>query len=138
MKTTEGKTELKERFVELRAAGHSYAAIAEQLHVSKPTLIAWGRKLTLDVQNACALRMDELYERFAVAKTRRVEAFGKRLQAILAELDNRDLESVKTKTLLAMALKYLVAARAEDAPLMLRGEDMFIDPLDNCPSLWRG
>lgn len=122
MKATEGKTELKERFIELRAAGHSYEAISGQLNVSKPTLIEWAKELTLAIQNARAIRMDELFETFAVAKTKRVEAFGKRLQAILAELDKRDLKDVPTATLLTLALKYIEAARAEDMPLVLKAE----------------
>ena len=121
MPRIKGKAELKERFIELRAAGHSYDAIAAQLSVSKPTLIEWARELTLEIQNARAMRLDELFETFALAKEKRVEAFGKRLQAIMAELDKRDLSAVKTEILLALALKYIEAAREEATPLVLRG-----------------
>ncbi|MBI2503609.1 MAG: hypothetical protein HYW07_10310 [Candidatus Latescibacteria bacterium] len=123
MRAGEAKIELKERFVELRAAGHSYEACAQELGVSKPTLISWARELVLELQNARALRLDELFERFAVSKARRVEAFGRRLEGILAELDKRDLAEVKTEVLLSLALKYGESLRDEYQPLAFQGEE---------------
>ena len=43
---TLGKQEQKERLIELRAAGHSFEAIAKTLGISKPTLISWSRGLS--------------------------------------------------------------------------------------------
>jgi transcriptional regulator with XRE-family HTH domain len=114
--------EQKERFVELRAAGQSYAACAQKLGVSKTTLISWAKELSLQIQNARALRLDELFERFAVAKEKRIETFGRRLEAILAELDNRDLSGVKTEALLSLALKFGEHLRDEYQPLALQGQ----------------
>jgi hypothetical protein len=114
----------KERFVELRAEGRSYADIAAALKISKPTLIAWGKDLQKEISNARTLRMDELFEKYAVAKSKRVEVFGKRLDAILAELDTRDLADVQTPVLLTLALKYGESLRAEYEPLKLLGEEM--------------
>ena len=122
-----GKTDLKEQFIELRASGLSYAAIAEQLGISKPTLISWARELHAELRNARTMRMDELFERFTVAKTKRIEAFGKRLDAILAELDKRDLSTVRTETLLTVALKHGEMLRAEHEPLAFEGEASFLD-----------
>ena len=113
----------KERFIELRAEGRSYADIAAVLKVSKPTLIAWSKELSLEVQNARNLRLDVLFEKYAVAKTKRVEVFGKRLDAILKELDTRDLKEVGTPTLLALALKYGENLREEYVPLKLSLDD---------------
>lgn len=128
MDTAAGKAALKERFVELRAAGLSYAACAAQLNVSKPTLLDWGRELGVAVRNARALRMDELFERFHVAKAKRVEAFGRRLDALLAELDKRDLADVPSAALLALALKYGEALKAEAEPLSVQGEARIPEP----------
>lgn len=44
-------TDAKQKFVELRALGASYKAIAEELLVSKQTLINWSRELNDDLQN---------------------------------------------------------------------------------------
>lgn len=123
MPTVEGKIEQKERFIELRAAGRSLVSIAAELKVSKPTLIAWSRELTKEIGNARTLRTEELFERFAVTKTKRIEAFGKRLEGILGELDKRKLDDVKTEALLSLALKYGDAMKAEYEPLALKGEE---------------
>ncbi|HOD08588.1 MAG TPA: helix-turn-helix domain-containing protein [Myxococcota bacterium] len=127
MKGTEGKTELKERFVELRAEGRSYADIAAALGVSKPTLIAWGRELRKEVANARTLRLDALFEQYAIAKAKRIEVFGKRLEAILTELDKRDLSDVATGQLLKLALDYLSKMKAEEDDLVYQGEER--DPM---------
>lgn len=118
--TEESKADLEERFIELRAEGRSYADIAVALDKSKPTLIAWSRKLSVEIQNARNLRLDALFERFAIAKEKRVEVFGKRLEAILAELDKRDLSELKTADLLTLALKYGDHLREEHIPLKLQ------------------
>jgi len=114
----------KERFVELRAEGRSYADIAVALKISKPTLIAWGKDLQKEISNARTLRMDELFEKYAVAKSKRVEVFGKRLEAIMTELDKRDLSDCLTPVLLTLALNYGESLRAEYEPLKLLGDEM--------------
>ena len=128
----------KERFVELRAEGRSYADIAVALKVSKPTLIAWGKELQKDILNARTLRMDELFEKYAVAKAKRVEVFGKRLEAIMTELDKRDLSDCLTPTLLALALKYGEFMKDELEPLNLQGEDLPFDmsSISAVPDKW--
>ena len=114
----------KERFIELRAEGRSFADIAVALKVSKPTLIAWGKELQKEISNARTLRMDELVEKYAVAKSKRVVVFGRRLEAIMAELETRDLTDVPTPSLLALALKYGESLKAEYEPLKLLGDEM--------------
>jgi len=123
MKGNEGKTELKEHFVELRAEGRSYADIAVALGVSKPTLIAWSKELKKDLANARTLRLDQLFDTFAVCKAKRIEALGRRLDAILAELDKRDLSDVATGQLLKLALDYMTRMKTEEADLTFQGED---------------
>ncbi|MFY9268338.1 MAG: hypothetical protein WAO55_01170 [Candidatus Manganitrophaceae bacterium] len=117
----------KERFIELRAEGRSYADIAVALNVSKPTLIVWGKVLQREVANARTLRLDALFERFAVAKAKRIEVFGKRLEAIMTELDTRDLADVKTDVLLKLAMDYGSLLKGETIPLTMQGEDIDFD-----------
>ena len=127
----------KERFIELRAEGRSYADIAVDLKLSKPTLIAWGKELQKDILNARTLRMDELFEKYAVAKAKRVEVFGKRLEAIMTELDKRDLSDCLTPTLLALALKYGESLKAEYEPLKLLGEEQsWLETPNTEPEAW--
>ena len=119
--------ELIDRFIELRAKGSPFSRIAAELNVSKPTLIAWGKELQKEVANARTPRMDALFERYAVAKGKRVEAFGKRLEGILAELDTRNLANVPTTALLKLALDYGDRLKAETEPLTMQGEDRPFD-----------
>ena len=117
----------KEKFIELRAGGLSYDDIAVALKVSKPTLLSWGKELHRDISTARTLRLDELFEKFAVSKAKRIEAFGERLNAILGELVKRDMTDVPTVSLLALALKYGENMRYEFEPLSLQGADKELD-----------
>ena len=129
---TLGKNELKERFVELRALGFSYADIAEKLSVSKPTLLNWSRELSIDIQNARNLRMDELFQRFKISKEKRIEAFGKLLDAVLAEIEKRDLTQVRTEALFTLALKIAADLRSDyEPPMVSRKKSHWEDELSN-------
>ena len=52
----------QQRFVQLRCESWSFARIAEELNVSKPTLIKWSRKLQYDIQNQRAIHLEALRE----------------------------------------------------------------------------
>jgi DNA-binding XRE family transcriptional regulator len=114
-----GKLEVKERFIELRAAGLSYEAVSKEMGVSKQTLINWSKDLVLNIRNARSLRLDELSQKYIVAKEKRIEVFGQRLDAILAELDKRTLAELETEKLLTLALKFGEMLRTEYEPLTL-------------------
>jgi len=133
-----GKVDQKAGFIERRAAGLPYTVISRELGVSKQTLINWSKDLSQDICNARALRLDELAQRYAVAKEKRIEAFGKRLDAILAELDKRNLADVRTEALFALALKYGDMLRAEDEPLTLSGRWSITDSVLSDPVSWQG
>lgn len=115
--------ETKERFIELRAEGRSYADIADALGVSKQTLVTWGKELQKEVANVRTLRLDALFEQYAVSKARRVEVIGKLREAILKELDKRDLSNVSTVALLKLALDYGDRLKAEDEKLTMQGRE---------------
>ena len=115
MKTAEDR----ERFVELRAAGLSYAKIAEALDVSKPTLISWAKEMQVELANARAMRADETLQRYAEARDRRFISMAQTLDRVLDALAARDLGEVRTADLLKLALSYATAMQAEpdaDAP----------------------
>lgn len=114
----------KERFIELRAEGRSYADIAATLGTSKQTLVTWGKELQKEVANARTLRLDALFEQYAVSKARRVEVIGKLREAILKELDKRDLSSVPTVALLKLALDFGERLKAEAKPLTMQGREL--------------
>jgi transcriptional regulator with XRE-family HTH domain len=102
----------KERFVELRAAGLSYAKIAEALDVSKPTLISWAKEMQVELANAKAMRADEVLQRYAEARDRRMVALAQTLDRVLDALAAklRGIAKAKGKTLAAIVREALAAA----------------------------
>lgn len=97
--------QLKEQFVELRATGKSFASIAEQLGVSKTTLISWSKECQADIANLKQIHMEALRETYRMGVEHRMELFSKQLGGIEAELDKRSLEDIPTERLLNMAVK---------------------------------
>lgn len=82
----------KQQFIELRAKGYSYQKIAEQLSVSKPTLIDWSKddQTSKDIHNQRTLYLDELQEQYTMTKRHRITVFGEVLNRAKTELDKRD------------------------------------------------
>jgi hypothetical protein len=97
--------ETKERFIELRSQELSYDKIAELLEVSKRTLINWGAELRYEVQNAKALRLEVLREKFILSTESKIELYGELVDRLRQELSNRDLAGVDTHKLLDMLIK---------------------------------
>src|SRR4051812_40751110 len=50
------------RFIQLRASGWSFARIASEINVSKPTLIQWSRTYQFEIQNLRAVETEALAE----------------------------------------------------------------------------
>jgi len=71
--------EKQQRLVFLRAEGWSFARIAEDLQVSKPTLINWSRKFRFEIQNQRAVIIDSLQEKWLATRDVRVTALGEQL-----------------------------------------------------------
>ena len=95
----------QELFIELRAQGVTYENISRQLHVSKPTLISWSKKLHNDIFNLREIHRENLLEQFAISKKHRLELLSEQLNKVRNELENRDYSDVPTLALLNFALK---------------------------------
>jgi hypothetical protein len=102
-----------EKFVELRASGLSYSRIADQLAVSKPTLIAWSKDLATRIANLRAVEQEALYEKSFASKEQRVRVFQELLEKLLGELGKRDLSKLPTEKLFDLVLKYSGAISEE-------------------------
>jgi transposase len=94
--------EQQQRFVFLRAEGWSFARIAEDLQISKPTLIKWSRKFQFDIQNQRAILLEHLQEKWLSGLDHRVNALGEQLQKIETELAKRDVSSLTTGQLFTL------------------------------------
>ena len=95
--------ETQQRFVALRADGWSFARIAAEINVSKPTLINWSRKFRFDIQNQRAIQIEALQEKWLSNHEARLETLGKQLRLVETELAKRDLTALSTHHLFTLA-----------------------------------
>ena len=99
-------TELRERFIELRAKGWSFDKIAKETGKAKQTLIDWSKELQDEIANRKALELEALYESYYLMRENRLQTFGAMLTKIKEEVERRDLSDVPTDKLLELLLKY--------------------------------
>lgn len=115
----------KQQFIELRAKGYSYQKIADELGVSKPTLMDWSKddQTSKDIHNQRTLYLDELQEKYAMTKHHRIAVFGEVLNRAKEELDKRDLSEMSTDKLIAMVIKLSDTLRQDETELELHGDN---------------
>lgn len=95
--------ETQNRFVGLRAEGWSLDRIAQELGVTKPTLINWSRKYQFDIQNMRAIFRERLKERWLSDCETRVNALGEQLKRVETELAARNVTDLTTRQLFYLA-----------------------------------
>lgn len=117
----------KQTFIELRAKNNSFAKIAEQIGVSKPTLIKWAQddQTARGIHNLNALFIDEIQEKQRIGTQHRLAIFGDILQRAKEELATRDLSEVPTDKLVSLIIKTTNAIKADEQPLIIKGNREF-------------
>ena len=98
--------ETKQRFIELRAQGWSFARLAAELEVSKPVLIQWGRLHQFEIYNLRQVETEALREQCLTSRRQRWEQLTRDQRRVEEELAKRDLADVPTARLLTLAAKY--------------------------------
>lgn len=98
-------TDKKREFIELRAKNWSFQKISDEIGVSKPTLIKWEKKFSLEIDTLNSLELEGLYQEYMTTTKQRVEYLGELHQKLIKELQNRDLKDVKTEKILEMIIK---------------------------------
>jgi len=91
-------------FVMQRAQGKSFDKIAENLGISKQTLIKWQGELFAQIREQEFYEVQTITEAYAVTRRQRFDATARTLGAVLAELARR----VDTDQLADMATDKLV------------------------------
>lgn len=109
--------ETRDRFVELRAQGKSFASIAEELNVSKPTLIEWSKDMQVEIANLRAVNVEALRERYRLTKERQLQALSHQLETVEAEIEKRGLTDVPTDKLYGILFRLSDELREEDKPM---------------------
>ena len=95
--------EVRQKFIERRAQGWTLVRIASELGVAKSTLIEWSRQLRFELQNQCALELDDLQNRLLGPTQQRATALAERLAAVESELRKRNLSELSTPRLYALS-----------------------------------
>lgn len=114
----------KQKFLELKAKGWSYDRIAKELKISKQTLVNWGASYREEIENAKAMELEAILEKFALSKEHRLSSFGETLERLRAEIRQRDLSDIPTDKLLEIYRKYNETLKGElkEEP-QIKGED---------------
>jgi hypothetical protein len=99
-------TELREKFIQLRAKGWSFDKIAKETGKAKQTLIDWSKELQDEIGNRKAIELEALYETYYLMRENRLQTFGAMITKIKKEVESRDLSDVPTDKLLELLLKY--------------------------------
>lgn len=99
-------TEIKHKFIELRAKGLSFTKISKEMNISRQTLIDWNKNFQNEISNLKAMELEELYDKYYLQRVARIESFGIILARLKSELKDRDLTDVGLDKLLELILKY--------------------------------
>jgi len=114
--------ETKERFMVLRAKGKSFNGIAQELNVSKQTLINWAKEFKGEIENLESIEVEALREKYSLTTQKRLEFLGENLNKIKSELESRDLSEIPTDRLLTMYFNCLKQLQAELRPLDFKSD----------------
>jgi hypothetical protein len=116
--------EIKNQFVELRAQGLSFNAIANQLHLSKSTCCKWDKELSKEIDQLKQAELKELYDSYGMTKKARIENLGNTLDKINEALEKADFTKLPASKLLDYKLKYTQALKDEHISEPINLEDI--------------
>jgi transposase len=101
--------EEKEKFIQLRARGYSFDKIAEELDISKPTLIKWQGEFNEQVKQQQYFELENLLNQYELMRRNRFEKYSRLLNAVFEELETKteeqELEELSVPELLKLADK---------------------------------
>lgn len=106
----------KDRYITLRAEGVSISAAAKQLKIGKATASAWEKELKGTISATQQARLDELAEKYGMAREARVKRLGETLSRIDEALYAVDFSTILPEKLLDLKLKYTQALKEEELP----------------------
>ncbi len=113
----------KRRFVEGRAKGVSFVKIAEELGVSKQTLINWSKDLQSEIANHRAIELEHLHTQYFMTRTARIEMLGSLLQKARDEILTRNLADVSTDKLIAVTVTLAKSLDCDRQELILQSRE---------------
>lgn len=105
--------DVKQEFVQLRAAGKSYRAIAKELHIAQSTCCTWEKELGAEIAQLKQDELNALYDTYGMKKAASIKRLGETLAQVEAAIDKADLSKVPPEKLLELKLRYLDALQKE-------------------------
>ena len=95
--------ETQQRFILLRSQGATFAHIAQELNVSRGTLVNWSRKFQHEVKNLRAMELEALQEQLISTREKRARALAEQLRQVEEELKKRNISELPTGRLFSLA-----------------------------------
>ena len=95
--------ETRQKFLERRAEGWSFARISSELGVARSTLIEWSRQLRFELQNRRTVELEAMQERLLGTCAQRANQLSEKLARVESELRQRNLAQISTARLFALA-----------------------------------
>ena len=104
------KDEKKERFVELRIKGETFESIADELEVSKQTLINWSKEYEISqtITTAKLIKYQSILKVQELNREAQIEYYSKLIKKCKEEMTKRDLSELPTAKL------FVLISRASD------------------------
>jgi hypothetical protein len=93
-----------DKFIELRAQGWSLGHIANELYVSKRTLVDWNGEFATQIQAMRALELEMLKEKVTASRDEEVNRLTRLQKDIADELSNRTLKYLDTDKLFRLSV----------------------------------
>ncbi|HEV7738219.1 MAG TPA: helix-turn-helix domain-containing protein [Chlamydiales bacterium] len=95
-------TSEKQKFIELRAKGLSFDKIAQELGISKPTLLKWSQDYKKEIANLLYFQFESTLTLFRLEKNSRIESMAMILSKAMEELKSRSFEEFSGRELLSI------------------------------------
>ncbi len=118
---------VKNRFIELRAQGLTYDLIAQELNVSRRTLVYWSEIFRARIDALRAAYLESLLDKYSGLQENRIKVLGTKLNSLLQTLETRSLDSLPTGKLLGLVLQFSTALKKEEADMLRAQENLPAD-----------
>jgi len=92
--------EIRQKFVELRAEGKSYDAIAKRIKVSKPTLLKWSKELKDQIEEVSKTIEEQFLVEQKIKRILRAEKISDELDEAYRALSRTDYKNITKKEMI--------------------------------------
>ena len=95
----------QQKFIELRAEGHSFDEIAKRVQISKPTLIKWSKELKEQIEEVSKVIAEQFVIEQKVKRTIRAQKLSEELDKAYEALKHTDYKKMTKKDLIGVIEK---------------------------------